>query len=141
MFRRLGQAKTVGARALVFDVESRVLLVRHTYRPGWHTPGGGVNEGESPLDAVKREVFEETGLVLATEPTLFGVYINRWQGLSDYPILYVVRNQHGEPRVNDRSEIAAVGWFGLDELPPGTTPKTRRRIEEVMGMKDISREW
>jgi 8-oxo-dGTP pyrophosphatase MutT (NUDIX family) len=85
-------AKSVGVRALVFDEAGRVLLVRHTYREGWFTPGGGVKNGEGPVEALRRELREEVGLELDETPDLFGVYRNVWRGRHDYPILFVVRN-------------------------------------------------
>ena len=52
----------------------QVLLVR-TPRRGWEFPGGQIEEGESVLDGVVREVLEEAGVV-ATVERLVGVYSN-----------------------------------------------------------------
>lgn len=56
----------VAAYGVVTDGEGRVLLARlsgHTSSPGWWTlPGGGLDHGEHPRDAMVREVLEETGL-------------------------------------------------------------------------------
>ena len=53
---------TLGVRVLVKNNKDEVLLVRHTYVPGWHLPGGGVDRGEDVETAAGREVFEETGI-------------------------------------------------------------------------------
>jgi 8-oxo-dGTP pyrophosphatase MutT (NUDIX family) len=61
------------ATGLVFDPDDRVLMVRHADRGVWVAPGGAVDPGETPQDAVVREVWEETGLWV--EPTgLCGVF-------------------------------------------------------------------
>ena len=52
----------LGVSGAVFDGEGRVLLVRHSYAPGWHLPSGGVKRGEHPDAAVRRELAEEVGL-------------------------------------------------------------------------------
>lgn len=53
------------AGALVFDGEGRLLILHPTYKPGWTIPGGQMEaDGESPWDACRREVLEETGLTV-----------------------------------------------------------------------------
>lgn len=133
--------KTVGIRALVINDQQQVLLVRHTYRDGWHTPGGGVDRGEGIYEALARELREEVGIELTEKPVIFGVYHNIWRGRHDYPILMLVRSFDGVPRVCDPVEIAEVAWFDIDNLPNDVTQKTRIRLAEYKGGQQVHEHW
>lgn len=62
-----------GVSGLVYDDAARILLVYENQAGAWSTPGGAIEPGEAPEDAVVREVWEETGLWV--EPVaLRGVY-------------------------------------------------------------------
>ncbi|HEY5024229.1 MAG TPA: NUDIX hydrolase [Acidimicrobiales bacterium] len=55
------------AGALVFDAGGRLLVLKPTYKSGWTIPGGQMeDDGETPWEACRREVGEETGLVVET---------------------------------------------------------------------------
>jgi 8-oxo-dGTP pyrophosphatase MutT (NUDIX family) len=53
-----------GAGAIFHDASGRILLVKPSYRATWQIPGGGMEEGEYPLQTAVREVMEEVGLEL-----------------------------------------------------------------------------
>ncbi len=108
---------TPGVRAAVFDEKGRVFLVRHTYVPGWHFPGGGVEPGETALDALTRELLEEGAIALKEEPRLHGFYFNGSVSRRDHVALYVVRRfaQPALPAPN--REIAETGFFACEDLP------------------------
>ncbi|MBK3395403.1 MULTISPECIES: NUDIX domain-containing protein [Methylobacterium] len=130
---RVTRGMTLGVRGAAIDAQNRVCLVRHTYMPGWHLPGGGIEPGETALDAVTREFREETGIVLdpGAPPALHGFYLNRIGAGRDHVALYVARAfTVPEPKRPDR-EIAETGFFPLDALPPETTPATRTRLAEI----------
>jgi ADP-ribose pyrophosphatase YjhB (NUDIX family) len=58
---------TLAVGAIVFDDDGRVLLVQRAHPPGvglWTVPGGKLEPGEALVDAVAREVREETGVVV-----------------------------------------------------------------------------
>lgn len=121
-------ASTVGVRAIIIDQQRKVLLVKHTYMPGWHLPGGGVHAGETVVDAIIREVKEEAGIIVKDTPQLFGVYFHQVQGVNDYPILFVITD-FTHASVNC-AEIEEIGWFDMEELPKDTSQSTCYRLEE-----------
>src|SRR5215475_7033205 len=77
----------LGACALV-EREGKILLVRHSYVPGWLLPGGGVGRGEPPADAVVRELREEIGLVRSSPPAFVGLYSRRAGWVTNVIALY-----------------------------------------------------
>jgi 8-oxo-dGTP pyrophosphatase MutT (NUDIX family) len=119
------QVQRAGAYAVLVH-DGRILLTRLAYTRTWTLPGGGIDHGESPLDAVCREVHEETGLVL-TEPRLLDVDSLHFTGhapdgtLEDF---HAVRVLYGgtvdltaEPRVVEVGGSSdAAAWRRLDEL-------------------------
>ncbi len=129
IYWRLSRPLTAGARVMVIDEKDRVLLVRHTYMPGWYLPGGGVDGGETMRKAAARELWEEVGVTPREELTFFGLYANFAEFKSDHVALFVLRKFEQEERPN--REIAEFGFFGPNALPADTSKATRARIREV----------
>lgn len=129
--RRLHFA-TLGVKALVINDKQEVLLVEHTYTDGWHLPGGGVHPGETPYEAMCRELKEETGLIVLESAPLFAIYTHEINGATDYPVLYIVNSFEIIPKIAPCAEIKQMGWFGLGSLPENTKPHTRQRVKEAL---------
>ncbi|MFQ8602545.1 MAG: NUDIX domain-containing protein [Anaerovoracaceae bacterium] len=64
-----------GVRVIILDDKKRMLMVkqRHEDRDIWMVPGGGIEEGESSIEAAVREVEEETGLDADIEKLIWHV--------------------------------------------------------------------
>jgi 8-oxo-dGTP pyrophosphatase MutT (NUDIX family) len=138
---RFARAVTLGVRALVIDREGRVFLVKHSYVSGWHLPGGGVEAGETVLQALARELREEGNIELGPPPRLHGMFFNDRDSPRDHVAVFVVRDFHqSAPPVPDH-EIIAHGFFAAGELPDDTTAGTRARINEVLGGAPVSDRW
>jgi ADP-ribose pyrophosphatase YjhB (NUDIX family) len=138
---RFSRAATLGARAMVIDGASRIFLIKHTYVEGWHLPGGGVETGETLLEALTRELAEEGNIQLGAAPQLYSVYFNRRTSRRDHVALFIVRDfrQDGNPKPNH--EIAEHAFFPIDALPEDASRATRARVAEVFGGAAISELW
>lgn len=110
-------AFVIGSTAVVVAADGRILLVRHTYKPGWSTPGGFVDRHEDPRDAVVREVWEECGIRCVAEGEA-AVMVRGDERIVEF--IYALRP------VDDGSvgaarpvsgEISQVRWFAPDDLP------------------------
>ncbi|MEM7300800.1 MAG: NUDIX domain-containing protein [Pseudomonadota bacterium] len=123
---------TLGARAAAFDEAGRVFLVRHTYVPGWHLPGGGVERGETVWQAMEKELSEEGNIRLSGPARFFGMYKNLHASKRDHVALFVCRSIEQTAPMQPNFEIAETGFFAVDTLPQETTPATRRRLAEIM---------
>lgn len=124
---RIRKPVTMGVRAIVFR-DGEVLLVRHTYRPGWFFPGGMVHRGETLADAARREVHEETGVTIG-DVRLLGVYTSVTRHVTDHVAAFVAEADT-ETGPTD-FEIAEAAWFPLTGLPPGADPSIARRLAEL----------
>ena len=109
------------AGALVEDDEGRLLLTRRAHEPfkgRWDIPGGFLDEDEHPLDGVRRELREETGLEV--EPVDFlGVWMDRYGGDSTAEatlnLYWTARVTGGEAAPAD--DVDDLRWFERDQLP------------------------
>ena len=141
LYWRLVRGLTLGVRGVVIDHDGRVFLVKHSYVPGWHLPGGGVEPGETLHMALARELREEGNIELAAQPVLHGVFFNAGASRRDHVAVFIVRafGQSAVPKPNH--EIIAHGFYSLDDLPADTTDGTRSRIAEVLQGAQISDCW
>jgi 8-oxo-dGTP pyrophosphatase MutT (NUDIX family) len=113
----------VGAAGIIFNEQGEVLLQRRGDTGGWGTPGGAVDPGEEPAEAVIREVFEETGLRVYPE-RIVSVYGGA-DHMGTYPngdevafttIAFLCRIVGGALQI-DGDETLELRYFPLEQLP------------------------
>lgn len=138
---RVSRGLTLGAQGCVLDASNRVLLIRHTYRPGWHFPGGGVEKCETAECAVIRELHEEAGIVVEGRPRLYGLYANHTLFPGDHIALYVLRSWHQPSVPLPNREIAEQGFFAPDQLPAEVNASTAKRIGEIVAGRTPADVW
>jgi len=115
--------------------DGKVLLLKRRddddiYPGFWDTPGGGLHEGESALDGLKREVFEETGLELSHARPL-----STWSYGTSLGISFLAKDPGGEVQLS--SEHTAFQWVSSQELNAFQTAENLKR--EIAWV--ISKNW
>jgi len=109
----------VDVRGVVFNDEGQVLLVQEASDQKWTLPGGWADVGDTPKNAVEREIFEESGYT-AEVVRLLGVYDRDNQGYPAHPdaiykICFLCKITGGEAKTSH--ETSGVGWYDVDDLP------------------------
>ncbi len=117
--------------------DNKVLLARHTYGVGKNkliVPGGYVNYGETPQEALKREYMEETGVKVEPE-NIIGIRFN----MHDWYIIFKAGYVSGEAR-SDNDENSEVVWLdvddalGRDDVPDLTKKAIRSAVSGDNGL-------
>lgn len=124
---RLAHARfTVTAAALIFNDAGEVLLLKHRFRAGsgWGVPGGFLEAGEQPLEALKRELREEIG-VEVERAEIFAA--RSFRKPRQVEVLFRCRiTGDAKPRA---MEVECAEWFSIDALPEGL-PRDQRLLVE-----------
>ena len=116
---------TIGAFGILADDQNRTLLCLRNDIDLWNLPGGGVESGEAPWEAVIREIKEETGYKAAVEH-LIGIYSK--PEANQLVFLYKCKILSGEMQVNP--EAREIKYFSHSEIPANTPAKHIERIND-----------
>ena len=138
---RLTRGLTLGVQGMIIDEKDQILLVRHGYRPGWHLPGGGVERGETIVQALERELLEEVGVELMQTPKLHGIFANFTHFPGDHIAIYIVRNWHQANIPQAGVEILEQKFVPLNKLPDDLAEGARYRIREHFEGVAVTSGW
>lgn len=106
----------VGVGAIVLH-QGQLLVIRDRFSPGYKLPGGHVDKNETIKSAVKREVYEETGVHVECESIVnIGHFRNGQFGESNLYIVCTAKALSEKITVNDISEIAEARWISPDDF-------------------------
>jgi 8-oxo-dGTP pyrophosphatase MutT (NUDIX family) len=134
-------SKFVGAGALIFDQEGRVLLIKNRWRNSWEYPAGGANGNESPYATCQREVGEEVGLHLDNY-RLVGV--DFWRHLTpNGNILFTfaaeVTHEQAVRLKTQAFEVSAYRWVSRADAMGLIRPRLRNRLTQLFTAYDNAR--
>lgn len=116
---------TLGVLAVVQDSAGRVLLVKTAYQGlRWQLPGGYVERGESPLEALRREVREELAAEIQ-DIKFVGVYCKTYE--SNINLIFCGKVDSENP-VSDGKEVLECRYFPLSDLPSEVSPRAKAVI-------------
>lgn len=122
---------TAGAVAII-EHDGKVLALRQAHRKGWSLPGGLIDAGEQPRDAVIREVREETGMTIEPGGAMATYFVPE---IKHIDVIFRVHCE-SQPHVEVASEALEAGWFAFDELPD--PDESTRRIQHAVKLARVS---
>lgn len=135
----VGTAKVimVVSGAIVLDENNRILLQRRSDNGFWGFPGGYMEIGETVEDTARREVYEETGLLLG-ELQFFGIYsgpdyevtYSNGDQTALVQVMYLCSDYSGD--IQDSPESLETRFFDRDEIPDPILPTHRAIVEKLL---------
>lgn len=129
-----------GSVVIIVNNLNKVLLQKK-HNGNWGLPGGLMNLGESFEEVAKREIFEETGLIIENlnllnvySGTKYYLKIPNGDELYSATAVYYTKNVSGDITI-DYSESKDIKYFSMDNLPVDLTATDKEFIEEYIHLR------
>ena len=127
----------VDIRAVVFDNNRKILMVKEKIDGKWSLPGGWADIGNTPTEVAVKETREEAGIEVKAGRLIAVLDKREHNHPEDLYYIYkiFIECTYVGPAETDFLETDDVGYFGQDELPPLSTP--RNTVEQISMMFDF----
>ncbi len=123
---------TVSVAGIITNERDETLLLNHVLRgtvSGWGLPGGFLEAGEQPGEALQREIMEETGL------ELIDLRLLSCRTMRRHIEIIMIAKSLGEAKVKSR-EISDLGWYPIDHMPAEMSLNQKLIIRNALLLKD-----
>jgi 8-oxo-dGTP diphosphatase len=121
----------VSQKAVVFDTEGDVLVLRGADDGAWEFPGGRVDRGERAIEALDRELAEETGLRVSVEGPVFTATKRRTESRGKFFVYYRCSVPDRAPTVRISEEHTAHRWVAPSALR-GLNRRRRTALQRAL---------
>jgi 8-oxo-dGTP pyrophosphatase MutT (NUDIX family) len=126
----------VSQKAVVFDPGGEILLLRDAKCGDWEFPGGRIDRGERPIEALNREIREETDLSVAVERPVFTDTKRRTKKRAKFFVYYRCSVPERRPTVTISDEHTDYRW-----VDPAAVPELNRRRRTALGLALEEGDW
>ena len=118
---------TIGAYAVIIDKKDRILLSHRRDLDLWNLPGGHVEKGELPTEAVIRETKEETGLKIKVK-SMIGIY--KKSQIDRFDFVFLGKKNGGKLKKTKAADKHR--FFKYKKIPKNTLPKHMEQIQDAV---------
>ena len=133
----------VGVNGVVFNEQGEILLAHHVFRSenAWGLPGGVVNRGEGLLEALQREIREETSLQVEVGPLLQVGVDDLRPNVTFFFLCTLKAPETGSPgpgaaaRLQVNNELFEAGFYPPGSLPGTIKPSQANALATALGLR------
>ena len=127
----LGTLKPYKYVVVLSKYQGKILLSRHKDRSTWETQGGHIEPGEMPLEAARRELYEESGAVEFDIRPVFDYWAGDENGGASGQVFAAEIRELGPLPASEMAEVRVFDQVPSNVTYPAITPEVFAYLEEI----------